>query len=75
MFEISIDRRPICPVWSTRLLTNSQHSNAWEQIVLLCLHACEVNFIADLIQRKAHRLARSFILSVCSIDEVITAEV
>ena len=34
-------------------------------------HSCEADFITDLIQKKQHRLARSFILSFRYIDDVL----
>ena len=59
-------------MWWTRSSTNGLHSNGTNCAPLLddlLLHSYETDFIADLIQKKEHRLSRSFNLSFRYIDD------
>ena len=47
-------------------------TNSAPLLAHLFLHSFEVDFIADLIQRKEHRLARSFNLSFRYTDDVLS---
>ena len=47
-------------------------TNCVPVLVDLYLHSCAADFTVDLIQKKEHRLARSFNLSFRYIDDVLS---